>query len=190
MEKVFRNTWLVVALALAGCSGGGSDSGAASGSATPFTGEWFIVATLNVNIAGTATLLTDTTRFVVGASGNAVITETDSECGLKIYLNDNILTYESTCIFTATSGDTSAPCVLTLRAQAQIRGPQGRALVSDSFGPKTEVCRGVAASYTGNLVGGEGSGPSTGTGTSTGTTGTSTGTTGTSTGTTGNGSSG
>ncbi|MFZ0488213.1 MAG: hypothetical protein WAL83_14550, partial [Arenicellales bacterium] len=139
VARVFRKMWLPLALALAGCSGGSSDSGAAAGSATPFTGNWFIMATLNVNVAGTATFLTDTTKFIVGASGNAVIMETDSECGLNIRVNNNILTYETTCIFTATSGNTSAPCVLTLRAQAPIRGPQGSAVVSTSFGPKTEV---------------------------------------------------
>lgn len=141
-------------MVLAGCGGGSSESGSmATGSATPFTGPWFLVATLNVNVGGTATFLTDTSRVVVGASGNSVITETDSECGLNVVVNGDVMTYETTCVFTAASEDASAPCVLTLRSRARIRGTPGDAQLSGSFGPETRACSGAAVSYTGNLVG-------------------------------------
>lgn len=141
-------------LALAGCGGGSSESGGtASGSATPFTGPWFLVATLNVNVGGTATFLTDTSQVVVGASGNSVVTETDSECSLNVVVNGDVMTYETTCVFTATSEDATAPCVLTLRSRANIRGTPGNAQLSGSFGPETRACSGAAVSYTGNLVG-------------------------------------
>lgn len=167
-------------LLLAACGGGNSESGGAGGS-TPFIGNWFLAATLNVNVGGTATFLTDTTRVVVGASGNAVIANTDSECGLNIHIDNNILIYRTTCVFTAASGDATAPCVLTLETRAAIRGPQGSAQASSSFGPETRACSGAAVSYTGNLVARQGTGPDTtgmtGTGTGTGTdTGTGTGT--------------
>lgn len=122
------------------------------------------MATLNVNVGGTATFFTDTSRVVVGAGGNAVVTETDSECSLNVFVNGDVMTYETTCVFTATSGDASAPCVLKLRTRATIRGTPGDAKLSSSFGPRTEVCTGVAASYTGTLLGSQGSPPDTGTG--------------------------
>lgn len=153
MHYIVRRLFLLpLVAALAGCGGGSSDSGAAAG-ATPFTGTWFLVVTLNVNVGGTATFLTDTSRVVVGAAGNAVVTETDTECSLNVSVNGNIMTYETTCIFTATTGDASAPCTLKLRTRATIRGAQGNARLSSSFGPKTEACSGAAASYTGTLVG-------------------------------------
>lgn len=153
MQHIFSRLWfLPLAAALAGCGGGSSESGG-TGSATPFTGPWFLVATLSVNIGGTATFLTDTTRIVVGADGKAVITGTDSECSLDVFVNGDVMTYETTCIFTATSDDATAPCELTLRTRAGISGSQGNARLSSSFGPDTEVCSGAAASYAGNLVG-------------------------------------
>lgn len=159
---------LPLAAMLAACGGGSSDSGgAATGGATPFTGPWFLAATLNVNIGGTATFLTDTSRVVVGAGGNAVVTETDSECSLNVAVNGNLMTYETTCVFTAASDDATAPCVLTLRTQATIRGTPGNANLSSSFGPETEVCRGGAASYAGNLVGNQTGPPDTGNGSDT-----------------------
>lgn len=149
---------------LAGCGGGSSDSGgAAAGSATPFTGSWHLVATFNVNVGGTATFLTDTSRMVVGAGGDTVVAETDSECSLDVVVNGDVMTYETTCVFTATSEDTTAPCVLTLRTRATIRGAQGNARLSSSFGPDTEVCSGAAASYAGNLVGSQAGPPDTAT---------------------------
>jgi hypothetical protein len=169
VEKRLRNIWLLpFALTLASCSGGGTDTGAASGGATPFTGKWYVVATLNVNVGGTATVVTDTTQFIVGAAGNAVLTGTDSQCRLDISVNNNILNYQTTCVFSATSAtgssttSSTAACVLTVRTQAPIRGPQGSAKVSGSFGPKTEVCSGAAVSYSGNLVGAEGTAPTSG----------------------------
>lgn len=155
----YRYGLLPLALVLAGCSGGNnSNSGAAAGR-TPFTGPWFLVATLNVNVAGAATFLTDTTRIVVGADGNVVITSTDSECSLNIVFNANVITYVTTCLFTATTEDATAPCSLTLRATAIIRGPAGSARASGSFGPRTDVCSGVAVSYAGNLVANQGGAP-------------------------------
>ncbi len=152
-------------LALAGCGGGSSESGGtATGSATPFTGPWFLVATLNVNVGGTATFLTDTSRVVVGASGNSVVTQTDSECSLNIVVNGDVMTYETTCVFTATSDDATAPCVLTLRSRAKIRGTPGDGQLSGSFGPETRACSGAAVSYTGNLVGNQNDPPDTGNG--------------------------
>lgn len=165
MHQVLHRLWLLsIAAMVAGCGGGDSNSGAATGSATPFTGTWFLAATFNVNIAGTATFLTDTSRVVVGAGGNAVVAETDSECGLNVAVNGDVMTYETTCVFTATTGDTSAPCVLELSTRARIRGAPGSARLSSSFGPETVVCRGAATSYAGNLVGSQTAPPDTGTG--------------------------
>lgn len=157
-------------LALAGCGGGSSESGGtATGSATPFTGPWFLVATLNVNVGGTATFLTDTSQVVVGASGNSVVTQTDSECSLNVVVNGDVMTYETTCVFTATSDDATAPCVLTLRSRAKIRGTPGDGQLSGSFGPETRACSGAAVSYTGNLVGNQNGPPDTGNGSDTNT---------------------
>lgn len=154
MQDLFRRLCLLpLAAVLASCGGGSSDTGAAGGSGTPFTGPWFLRATINVNVAGTATFFTDTSRVVVGAGGNSVITDTDSECSLDVFVNGDVLTYETTCVFTATSEEATAPCVLTIRSRAKIRGTPGNAQLSGSFGPDTEVCTGVAASYAGNLVG-------------------------------------
>lgn len=181
MQDLFRKLCLLpLAALLASCGGGSSDTGAAGGSGTPFTGPWFLIATINVNVAGTATFFTDTSRVVVGAGGNSVITETDSECSLNVFVNGDVLTYEARCVFTATSEETAAPCVLTIRSRAKIRGTPGDAELSGSFGPNTEVCRGAAASYAGNLVGSQtdpsaadmeednGNGTGTGTGTENG----------------------
>lgn len=164
-----RFRFLPLVAMLAGCGGGSSDSGGgAAAGATPFTGSWHLVATFNVNVGGTATFLTDTSRVVVGAGGNAVVAETDSECSLNVVVNGDVMTYETTCVFTATSEDTTAPCVLTLRTRAAIRGTQGNARLSSSFGPDTEVCSGAAASYAGNLVGSQAGPPDTGTESGTG----------------------
>ncbi|HSH42240.1 MAG TPA: hypothetical protein VK973_08980 [Arenicellales bacterium] len=164
MQKTLRSICLPsLALAVAGCGGGSSDSGAAAGSATPYSGAWNLVATLNVNIAGNATFLTDTSRVVIGASGNSVITDTDSECSLDVVVNGDIMTYETSCVFTATSDDATAPCVLKLKTRARIRGTPGSAQLSSSFGPDTVVCSGAAASYTGTLVGSQGEPPDDGT---------------------------
>lgn len=108
-------------------------------------GPWFLAATLNVDIGGTATFLTDTSRVMVGADGNAVITGRDSECGLKVFVNGDVMTYETTCLFTAISGDATVPCTLTLRSRVTIRGATGTAPLSGSFGLQTGICRGVAA---------------------------------------------
>lgn len=166
MQQLLRRLFVPsLAALLAGCGGGDSESGAAAGSATPFTGAWFLRATFNVNVGGTATFLTDESRVVVGAGGNAVVTETDSECGLDVFVNGDVMTYETTCVFTATTGDTTAPCVLKIRTRATIRGTPGNANLSSSFGPRTEVCSGAASSYTGNLVGSQGAPPDDGNGT-------------------------
>lgn len=159
MQYLVRaSRFLPLVLLLAGCGGGSSGSSGAAGSDTPYTGPWFLVATLNVNIGGTATFLSDSSRVVVGASGNAVVTETDSECSVNVFVNGDVMTYETTCVFTATSDDATVPCTLTLRSRATIRGVPGSANLSGSFGPKTVVCSGAAAAYTGNLVGSQ-SGP-------------------------------
>jgi hypothetical protein len=157
VQHILRRFCFPTLVALvAGCGGGSSESG--TGSATPFTGTWFLAATFNVNVGGTATFVTDTSRVVVGASGNAVITNTDSECSLNVFVNGDVMTYETTCVFTATSEDATAPCVLTLRTRAPMRGAPGDGRLSSSFGPDTEVCSGAAVSYAGNLVGSQ-SGP-------------------------------
>ena len=158
-----RLRWLPLVLLLASCGGGSSTSGGSGGggSATPFTGSWFLVATLNVNIGGTATFLTDSSEVIVGAGGNAVVTETDSECSLNVFVNGDVMTYETTCIFTATVDDVTAPCELTAVARAPIRGQQGNARASASFGPETRVCSGAAASFAGTLVARQGTAPDT-----------------------------
>lgn len=169
LRRILYKSWLLpLTLMVASCGGGNSESGAVAGR-TPFTGPWFLVATLSINIAGTATSLTDTTEVVVGASGNVVITNTDSDCSLKISFSGDLITYETTCLFTAVTEDGSVPCSLTLKATAIIRGPVGSALASGSFGPRTEVCSGVAVSYAGNLVANQGGDPNEGNNTNDGT---------------------
>lgn len=144
---------LPVVLLLVNCGGSSSESGAASAGTTTFTGEWSLVAALNVNVGGTETSVTDTSRVEVDADGNVVVIETDTACSLNIVVDDNTMTYESTCTFTVTNNDISSPCVLTFRIEAVIRGDPGSASLSGPFGPETLACRGVAVSFTGNLVG-------------------------------------
>lgn len=155
MQNKIRTLCLLSILPLlAQCGSGSSDSGAsASPGATRFSGVWTLVATLNVNLGGNATFLTDTSEVVVNPNGRVVVRQTDSECGLNIAVNGDIMTYETQCVFTATSGDTSAPCTLTMVARAPITGTPGTTTLSGTFGPETRVCRGVATSFTGNLVG-------------------------------------
>lgn len=145
---------LPLALTLAHCSGGSSDSGAgASPGATPFTGIWALVATLNINVAAAQTFITDTSEVIVRSDGNVDVLSTDSECSVDITVSGNIMTYETSCIFPVTTENVSTTCTLTLVTRAVIRGTPGSANLSSSFGPETEPCRGVAVAYTGNLVG-------------------------------------
>lgn len=156
-NKIRTLCLLTIVPLLTQCGSGSSDSGAsASPGATPFNGVWTLVATLNVNLGGTATFLTDTSEVEVGRDGNVAVRSTDSECSLDVTVSGDVMTYETQCIFTATSEDASAPCTLTLVTRARIRGTPGDANLFGSFGPETEVCRGVAVSYTGNLVGNQG----------------------------------
>jgi len=154
VRNLLRGLWLLpLALALASCGGGSSESGGGAAGATPYTGPWFLTATVNVNIEGATSSIRENSEIVVGASGNAVVAKTDSDCSLSIVVNGDVMTYETTCVFTAASGDASVPCVLTLRSRAKIRGAPGNGQLSGSFGPETEVCRGAAVSYAGNLIG-------------------------------------
>lgn len=166
MEGKWKRTLFLapLALMLAHCGGGDSDSGGGGNAgATSFTGDWILRAVFNVNLGGTAHTVEDTTEVVVGASGNAVIADTDSECSLNVFVNNRVMTYETTCTFTATSDDASAPCSLTIRARGSIRGSPGNGRVSAPFGPDTVVCSGAAVSYSGNLVGSQGTEPDAGT---------------------------
>lgn len=153
-NKIQALCLLLLTPLLVQCGNGSSDSGAsASPGATRFTGTWNLVATLNVNLGGTATFITDTSDVVVSVDGNVAVLRTDSECGLTISVNGDVMTYTTQCIFPVSSDSVSTQCTLTLTTRAKMRGVPGSANLFGSFGPETEVCRGVAASYTGNLVG-------------------------------------
>lgn len=155
MQRIIRNLWLLsLALLLTNCSGGSSDSGGGfSPGATRFIGPWTLVATINVNIAGTATFLTQNSEVLVGNDGNVVVTNTNADCTLNIAVSGDVMTYETRCIFPVSTENISTTCTLTLRTQARIFGTPGSASLSGSFGPETLACRGVAAAYSGNLVG-------------------------------------
>lgn len=156
---LFRLGLVPLILSLVHCGGGSSDSGGGSSGATPYDGPWFMVATLNALVGGTRTILTDTTHVQVRGSGIVTITDTDSECPTNIVLNGDVLSYEASCSFAATSENGSAPCVLTWRFRTQIHGPPGAGEASANFGPVTDACGGVATTHSGILVASQGSGP-------------------------------
>jgi len=153
-NKITSLCLVPLALLLTQCGSGSSESGAsASAGATRFSGVWTLAATLNVNLGGNGSFFTDTSEVVVNPDGSVVVRRTDSECALDITVNGDVMTYETRCVFTATNEDASAPCTLTMVARARMTGTPGTASLSGSFGPETLVCRGVATTYTGNLVG-------------------------------------
>lgn len=146
--------WLPLALLLANCGGGSSESGGGiTTGGTPFTGLWQLIATISVNVGGTESTVSDTSLVFVRQNGAVEIRETDAECSINIGVNGNILTYQTSCIFPVSTENVSTSCTLTFTTRAVIRGTPGSANLSSSFGPETQACRGVAAAYSGNLVG-------------------------------------
>jgi hypothetical protein len=140
-------------LVMASCGGGSSSGGGIETGGTPYTGLWQLIATLNVNVGGTQTFITDTSQVFVRQDGVTEVRQTDSQCSLDVGVIGDVMTYRTSCIFTVTNEDLSTSCTLTLTTRAMIRGAPGDGNLSASFGPKTEACRGVAAAFTGNLVG-------------------------------------
>lgn len=76
---------------------------------------------------------------------------TDTDCALSIFVNGNKLTYEETCVFPGATGENSdnAACTLKMLSIASI---VSSTTGSGTFGPKSLVCTGSAASYSGTLV--------------------------------------
>lgn len=155
MRKYIRRLCLLpLLLVISSCGGGDSDSGGGIEiGGTPYSGLWQLIATLNINVGGAQSFITDTSTVFVRQNGATEVRVTDSQCSLDIGVNGNIMTYRTSCIFTVTTEDLSTSCTVTLTTRAVIRGAPGNGNLSASFGPETEACRGVAASYTGNLVG-------------------------------------
>ncbi len=136
---------LTIACLGAGCNGGSSTGGGSIVGPTPHSGVWNLSATINVIVGGTATAVSHTSTIEVQPTGTALIQETDTDCALSVAVAGDILTYEEQCVFATEN----APCTLKLQSTARISGDG----LAGPFGPKTEVCSGVATSYSGNLLG-------------------------------------
>ena len=148
-----RHPALLAALLLAvSCGGGSSEDGAdAVQGPTPHTGTWTLQAAITAVIAGTTFNINTTSLVDIRSNGAVGILMTDTDCALSIFVNANRLTYEESCVFPGASGDESAnaACTLKMQSVATIVSPtNGRG----TFGPRSLVCTGSAASYSGTLV--------------------------------------
>lgn len=120
---------------------------------TPYFGLWQLIATITVNVGGSETTISDTSTVIVRRNGSVDIEATDSSCSLNIGVNGDVLTYRTSCIFPVSLENVSTTCTLTFESRGVIRGSPNAGRLSSSFGPETKPCRGVAAAYTGNLLG-------------------------------------
>ncbi len=142
---------LAISLALISCSGGSSDGAGAVQGPTTHAGKWTLQALITAVVAGATFNINTTSSVDIRSNGAVGILSTDTNCALAIFVNGNRLTYEETCIFPGATGEGSdnAACTLKMQAIATIVSTTSG---SGTFGPKSLVCTGSAASYSGTLV--------------------------------------
>ncbi len=143
---------LPLVMALTACGGGDSDGGGGSVQGpTVHHGFWTLVVKITAIVAGTSNPIDHTTRVRIEPNGGVSVISTGSTCGIRVFVNGNVMTYEETCVFPGASveGGANAACTLKMVAIAQFVSGQA---ANGVFGPKSEVCSGSAASYSGSLI--------------------------------------
>ena len=145
-------SFLLVLVAATACSGGSSGGGGgALQGPTAHAGFWTLKAVITAIVGGSTNDINTTSQVRIESNGAVSILTTDTNCALSVFVNGNTMTYEETCVFpgTSTEDSTGAPCTLELKAVANFTSSTS---ASGTFGPKTLVCVGSAASYSGTLV--------------------------------------
>ena len=143
---------LLVLASVTACSGSsGGGGGVALQGPTSNAGFWELSAVITAIVGGGTSDINTISRVKIESNGAVSILVTDTNCALTIFVNGNTMTYEESCIFAGASTDTStgAPCTLDLKTVATFTSSTS---ASGIFGPKTLVCVGSAASYSGTLV--------------------------------------
>lgn len=146
-----KHALLTVFLLVISCSGGSSDGGGSIQGTTSHTGKWTLEAIITAVVAGSTFNIETTSLVDIRSNGAVGILTTDTDCALSIFANGNTLTYEETCVFPGATGDDSdnAACTLKMLSIATIVSTNTG---NGTFGPKSLVCTGTAASYSGTLV--------------------------------------
>lgn len=145
-------TFLPVILVLSACKGGSSGgAGAAVQGPTTHAGAWTLDAVITAIVGGNTNVVETTSQVRIESNGAVSILTTDTDCALSVFVNGNTMTYRETCVFpgVSTEDTTGAPCTLDMEAIATFTSNTS---ASGTFGPKTLVCVGAAASYSGTLV--------------------------------------
>jgi hypothetical protein len=143
---------LLVMTSLTACSGGSSGGGGgARQGPTSHAGFWELRAAITAIVGGSTNDINTTSQVRIESNGAVSILTTDTDCALTIFVNGNTMTYEESCVFpgTSTEDSTGAPCTLDLKSVATFTSSTS---ASGVFGPKSLVCVGSAASYSGTLV--------------------------------------
>jgi len=143
---------LLLSLLIAACGGGSSGGGGRElQGPTTHAGQWTLKAVITAIVGGTTQNINTTSQVRIDSGGAVSILTTDTTCALSIFVNGNTMTYEEICVFPGASSDDSpgAPCSLELESIATFTSSTS---ASGTFGPKSFVCVGSAASYSGTLV--------------------------------------
>jgi len=150
MKKILL---LVIVLpALGACSGGSSSGGGfAVQGPTTHAGAWTLQALITAIVGSSTNTIETRSQVRIESNGAVSILTTDTDCALSIFVNGDRMTYRETCVFAGetTDNSTGAPCTLEMEAIATFTS---KVSASGTFGPKSLVCVGTAASYSGTLV--------------------------------------
>ena len=143
---------LAVLMLTVSCNGGSSDGdGGSVRGPTNHAGKWTLEAKITAVVGGTTFNINTESLVDIRSNGSVGIISTDTDCALSIFVNGNRLTYEEACVFPGATGEDSdnAACTLKMLTVATIVSTTSG---SGTFGPKSEVCTGTAASYSGTLI--------------------------------------
>lgn len=151
MFHMRKSPLLLLLLLAVACSGGSSDGSGSVQGPTQHAGRWTLEAVITAVVAGTTFNINTTSQVDIRSNGAVGIITTDTDCALSIFVNGNTLTYEEACVFPGAAGEDSdnAACSLKMVSVATFVSAKSG---SGTFGPKSLVCTGSAASYSGTLV--------------------------------------